>query len=335
MIHYIPKIFFHRFTYHVLFWLFFLLLFFTSSFSGVNRQIGWHEVSLLLFLWIGLMIPVYTNLFILIPRILYQGQFLLYTLSTLTVISSASSLIHFLLPLLFQQPYNNYFQSFAFVGFFVIMTSGLKLYRDGIQQQLDVHESQTKQLQAELNLLKSQINPHFLFNTLNNLYALTLEKSDNAPEVVLKLSEIMRYLLESSKKELTELSSECKFLANYIELEKLRLNKNAKIDFQIQGNIQNIKIPPVLFIPFIENCFKHGDTTNLIANIFLKVEPNELYFYVENNKPLLKNKKEKYSGIGINNIKRRLELLLMDNYTLDILDNENKFEVKLYLKLKR
>jgi len=330
---YLSKIFSHRWTFHALFWLFFLIVFFYSAISGTERPVDIHDIFLLIFLWIGLVIPVYVNLLILIPRLLYDSQYLLYTLSTLTVISSGASLIHFLMPLLFDYAPSHYLQSFTFIGFFVIMTSGLKLYRDGIEQQLFNKEMQTKQLQAELNLLKSQVNPHFLFNTLNNLYSLTLEKSDKAPEIVLKLAEIMRYLLDSSKTEITDLEKECHFLSNYLALEKIRLNDKAVIKFEVKGDIKGVKIPPMLLIPFVENCFKHGNIGNLHVYICVEVEENNLYFYAENNKSTTENAFIEKSGIGMENIHRRLDLLFEDSYSLEIEDKQGRFVVNLHIDM--
>ncbi len=188
---------------------------------------------------------------------------------------------------------------------------------------------------SELEALKNQLNPHFLFNTLNNLYVLTLEKSDDAPEVIDKLSEILDYILYGCNEKFVPLANEIKLLNNYIALEKLRYGKRLKINFEYEaGNEANIA--PLLLLTFLENAFKHGvrqETNKAFINIKLKVSNETIYFQIENTKPLLSSEtnNQKRISIGLPNIKKQLNILYPNNYVLELNDNEQKFSANLNL----
>ena len=224
-----------------------------------------------------------------------------------------------------------------------LLTAGVstivKITTDWAKQTRVQQELETRTMQTELNFLKSQINPHFLFNTLNSLYALTLKKSDEAPEVVIKLSEMMRYMLYECNEPLVPLSKEVSYIRNYLDLEKLR-HKNMDIKFEVEGIVSDIKIAPLIFIAFIENAFKHG-ASNAIAPGFVQIhifiENNEVNMYVENSKaekqPMMEHKRS--GGIGLVNVKRRLDILYPQKYHLDIYDNPNTYGVNLWMKLEQ
>jgi LytS/YehU family sensor histidine kinase len=209
----------------------------------------------------------------------------------------------------------------------IALVSAIKLTHDWIREKRKNDELQKIQLRTELDFLKSQIQPHFFFNTLNNLYALVIEKSPNAPDVVLKLSEIMQYVLYEVKESKISLLKEINYIYSYLELEKLRYG-NIKANLEITGDIDSIEIPPLLFLPFIENCFKHGAKNNdtIKVDIRFEIKHNFLFFTVENSFQNL-NKNSKKHGIGIENVKRRLQLLYKDNYTLDTTAQDTKFKV--------
>ncbi|AZQ64670.1 hypothetical protein EI427_20820 [Flammeovirga pectinis] len=179
-----------------------------------------------------------------------------------------------------------------------------------------VKSLKSEKSQAELQLLKSQINPHFFFNTLNNLYGLTVEKSDKAPEVVLLLSDMMRYTIYEGKEDVVPIQDEIKYLENYIELHRIRYQKNVQIHF-INSIISDYKIAPLLFIILLENAFKHGVET-LVENAFIFIEITEedgcINFSIENNydKVLIDTHQK---GIGLDNLKQRLELIYPNKYT--------------------
>jgi LytS/YehU family sensor histidine kinase len=233
---------------------------------------------------------------------------------------------------------NNFLQWTVDIIFVLIITTAIKFVRNGFQQKLQLHELKTKQLEAELNFLKSQINPHFLFNMLNNLYALSLDNSKKVPEVILKLSDLMRYMLKASSDKQVQLQDECTFLKNYLELEKLRLHNNCHVTSNFSGDLTGKIITPMLLIPFAENSFKHGSKNKAGAfyiHIELIVTNNRLLFRVENSKDeKTKNHEQKpISHVGLSNIKKRLELSYPDKHKLSINDNKYTYSVELELQL--
>jgi len=200
-------------------------------------------------------------------------------------------------------------------------------------------------LQSELKFLRSQINPHFLFNTLNSLYALTLKKSDLAPEMIISLSEIMRYMLYDCNETKVYLEKEIKFMENYIELERLRYGENVKIDFEVKGTIGRQKISPLLFTPFFENAFKHG-LGNRIGkgwiSVCFHVNDDLVNLAIENSIPpdgkdnSLSGKVTKgvdSGGIGLENVRRRLELLYPEDHSLTVRKEEDQFNISLTINL--
>lgn len=217
----------------------------------------------------------------------------------------------------------------------VAFVTAIKLMADWIYVRRRVENLQEMQLRTELDFLKTQIQPHFFFNTLNNLYALTLEKSDVAPSVVLKLSDIMQYVLYDASEPKIRLFDEIKYIQNYIDLERLRYGDNVEAEMEIIGNINDVKIPSLLFIPFIENCFKHGiqqDETFKLNVKFEVVNNKWLYFRVSNPfNPHLE--KKTIHGIGIKNVLRRLELLYKTNFTFETKTIEDNYIVTIKIPI--
>ncbi len=207
--------------------------------------------------------------------------------------------------------------------------------QERVQRSLELKqkELETKTLQSELSFLKSQINPHFLFNSLNSIYALTLKKSDLAPTLVLQLAEMMRYMLYESNEKTVSLEREIDYLHNYLALERSRYGDKVAIDFDHDiDRKNNYFIAPLLFITFLENSFKHGLSHQLAGGyvfVYLCVENNQLDFLVENSKTELKNERYFKGGIGLANVRRRLELLYKNNYHLEIEDLPDTYKVNL------
>ena len=217
----------------------------------------------------------------------------------------------------------------------VALVSTIKISADWIVEKKKIENLESLQLQTELKFLKAQIQPHFFFNTLNNLYALTLEKSKQAPEVVLKLSEIMEYILYDAKEPTVKLSTEIRYIKNYIDLEKLRYGNKVNVYIKTQGDVETPFIPPLLLLPFIENCFKHGAVENnkLTINIDFNIsEDDVLNFKIVNNFNSF-TKKIKTHGIGNNNIKRRLELLYKNNFKFTTEVDKQNYTVYLQIPL--
>jgi LytS/YehU family sensor histidine kinase len=234
-----------------------------------------------------------------------------------------------------QHQYTYYLFSFIIAGFSTIFY----IMREWARQLQEKQELDTRNIQTELNFLKSQINPHFLFNTLNSLYALTLKKSDDAPEIVIKLSEMMRYMLYECNEKKVPLRKEVDYIRNYLDLERLRHKKTA-IRLEVEGETSDLMIAPLIFIAFVENCFKHGISHHLsqsYVSIHIMIENQEVNFFVENNKAEklpMREAARKSGGIGIANVKRRLELMYPEgNYSLEVHDKANTYSVNLWIKL--
>jgi two-component system LytT family sensor kinase len=196
-------------------------------------------------------------------------------------------------------------------------------------------EMEAEKLSSDLAFLKSQINPHFLFNILNSICSLARKKSDNTENAIIKLSQIMRYMLQDSKDEKVGLDKEVEYLQNYIDLQRLRISSQVGIDYSIEGRPEEYQIEPLLLIPFVENAFKHGisyyEHSNISISLVLGVK--SLHFTVRN--PIVKNKDEKLepgSGIGLKNVTRRLELLYPGSHKLNILDDGCNYLVELNLQ---
>jgi len=194
----------------------------------------------------------------------------------------------------------------------------------------------TKILEAETMFLKSQMNPHFLFNTLNNIYSLSIAKSEKTAEAIHRLSEMLRYVLYESNEKFVSLEKEIKYIQSYIQLQLLKDEEIKSVNIEI-GNIEkNLKIAPMLLIPFIENSFKHSNIENIEKGwieINIKTISEQLIFSIENSIPEMTQSKDKTTGVGLKNTKRRLELLYPDRNMLNIIDSDKKFSVQLKIDL--
>jgi two-component system sensor histidine kinase AlgZ len=228
-------------------------------------------------------------------------------------------------------------QASATTLFIVIFVGMLRFAKDWFEFEARKKEVENERLTAELNFLKAQINPHFLFNTLNNLYYLAYSKSDNTTEVIAKLSQMMRYMIYESNHSEVLLSKELDYMQSYISLERLRLNNQIPIKFDVEGNPETLKIAPLILIPFLENAFKHGvsgNDPNAWVSLSIKLNGKECIYTVENSKIHSVNSDTgERSGIGLQNVKRRLELSYPGQYQLNINDQPNQFSIQLKLTL--
>ncbi len=209
------------------------------------------------------------------------------------------------------------------------MNLGIKLYFKSDQDAKEMQLLEKQNLEQQLEYLKYQINPHFFMNTLNNIHALVDINPEMAKSTILELSKLMRYVLYEGAKTLVPLQKDINFLRNYINLMKLRYTDKVKIDIDIQENIPDKSIPPMLLITFVENAFKHGVSykDNSFITIRLNCTDERLYFSCQNSKhPESTNEQ---GGVGLANVKKRLELLFGDNHHLDIHDEDNTYMVNL------
>lgn len=196
-------------------------------------------------------------------------------------------------------------------------------------------QAETQKVKAELKALKHQINPHFLFNILNDLYAQAITKSEGLPENIAKLSSIMRYVLSDAKIEKVPLEKDIEYLKSYIELQERRLTAKTRLSFEVTGDLEGKTIPPLLLINFIENAFKHGVSTEQESHITIRilVEAEWLKMEVSNDIPHWKPAEQPSGKIGLANTRKRLDLLYPGHYTLEILDQQVSYQVKLEMKL--
>lgn len=196
-------------------------------------------------------------------------------------------------------------------------------------------KAENERLSAQIASLKSQINPHFLFNTLNNIYATALDTSPLAADMVDKLSEMMRYTMRDTQQDFVLLEDEINYISNYIELQRLRLDKSVKLEYYSPENIPALQIAPMLLIPFIENAFKHGVNSEQKSHIKIELtmNKNELQLSVANNKVDIQHSISERSRLGIENTRHRLNLIYPSKHLLVINDTEKQFSVSLHINL--
>jgi sensor histidine kinase YesM len=213
-----------------------------------------------------------------------------------------------------------------------VISSGVKIIQQWFTAEQMKDLAEKEKLRTELSLLKSQVNPHFLFNTLNNIYAMAITQSENTADAVMKLAQIMRYILQDAEIELVPLQKDIEFLQHYIELQQFRLSDKVDIAFTITGSPSTLRIAPLLLIPFVENAFKYGVSARQKTRIAMdiRIEGNMVTLWVQNSKPANAAAISKdNTGIGINNTRRRLALLYPDKHDLQIIDQPDQYTVTL------
>ncbi|MFK7775618.1 MAG: sensor histidine kinase [Saprospiraceae bacterium] len=286
----------------------------------------------------------YANHYFLIPKLLKQRGVIYYGFGVAVTILLFYPPLGFLIswmpiaqaagehPTTFQNV--NQIMNYGGIPFIVMFLSiPIILINQWFQQNAEISNLEKEKSETELNFLKQQINPHFFFNTLNNLYALSITKDEQTPEVILQLSELMRYVIYKGKEESVKLKEEIKYIEDYIQLQQIRLHK--KLDFKFEKNISNheLRIPPLLFIVLVENAFKHGiepSEKDCFLHLSLTSDEHGLVFISKNS---FEEKPVGEKGIGLNNLKRRLELRFPDQHNLEMEETENTFETTLKISL--
>jgi hypothetical protein len=292
-----------------------------------------------------LLIFFYANYYVFIPQFYVPRKFFIFS-----AILIASFLITALVPeLLIVHHHPNVMSEHGAVGFrpprkmgllfflshrslnflMVLILSLLLKIRERLKQ------TETEKANAELSYLKAQINPHFLFNTLNSIYSLAIQKNDRTADAVVKLSDMMRYVLNDSNTNFVMLEKEINYITSYIELQRMRLASNVKLSYIHEGNIGEKKIAPLVLIPFIENAFKHGVNSEENSNIDIQILISDVHLKmsVKNNCVTTNNNTLNKSGLGIENTIARLKLLYPKNYTLNISEADKTFTVSLTLNI--
>jgi len=342
----------YKFIAHLIFWaVSFVLLSVLFHFYGEVYTINLFGKAAVINAFLAA--AVYVNLYILLPLFLKKKKYIFYLFWLIILLSSVSISLQliFIYPLqqfTAQSSEHNFFDPNLHSAYFftcllyVAFTTFLKLSKDWLSLQdlnMKLVLIEQQKLEAELKTLKGQLNPHFLFNSLNNIYSLALIKSDQVPSLILKLAYLMRHIIYESKDNFIALEKELEFVRNFIDLQKIRTSDSNLIQFEILGKPPVAKIAPLIFEPFIDNAFKHGlprsENSDFIKIIIDFTTENTLHFEISNSFEPHFNTNSSNSGIGLNNVKQRLQLLYTpDEYCLTINKDNHIFGVNLSLKLK-
>ncbi|MFP4090566.1 MAG: sensor histidine kinase [Cyclobacteriaceae bacterium] len=326
--------------FHILGWVIFVVLLFVLLRIPIDDP----DISVRVLLsTVPLVLLFYSNTSILIPRLLARKRVIPYIITVVAAVALVALVTLWIQKTLNREFYDehgwfrDYVISRAILHSLLILTvsGSLKMTKEWFRNERLKNEMEKEKMLSELAMLKSQINPHFLFNNLNSIYSLAIRKSEDAPRAIVMLSELMRYVLYDSSAEQIGLDKEVEHLQNYIDLQKIRLKDLEKVRFVTEGELESKKIEPMLLEPFVENAFKHGDIFRKEGSIciHLKVNGNDLHFSVKNTISLNGHVKDKHSGIGLKNIEKRLELLYPGSHQLKIDKNGSTFGIDLKLRL--
>ena len=301
------------------------------------------------FLYSLLLLFFYAHYYFLIPKLAEQKKYLLYALLLIAFSIAVIAFMHYFLKASFAPmqdrlpngpgrghgpphgPRLNVMKEiFQFLPPFLAAIF-LSFF---IRSRTNLREAQKAKLTGELDLLRSKIDPHFLFNSLNSIYALSLQNSEKMSDAVLHLSEMMRYVLYETKEEKVALEKELQYISSYIEMNRLRLSPNIELEFKLEGKGQGQEIAPMILIPFIENVFKHGlDTEKKIKiNIDIHYTPDQIELRTEN--PIATKNTVKGSGLGVDISLKRLKLIYGKHFTYKQRTEENKYYLQLTIQLK-
>jgi len=331
-----------RWVLHSAFWIF---TFFISVFGEMGEKEADNsltQISHMFLHFIGFATLSYFNLYVLIPKFFITRHYVRYSVFVvLAIILSAMVFQGVLHDTLFSEEHDhselyNYLHICFFTLVLATITTFFHFLRRWIKLQdveLKLQEKEKEHINAKLEMLKAQINPHFLFNSLNNIYSLTLDNSQKASQVVLKLSDLLSYVLYDASANKVALTKELNFINNYMQLEKSRFESSITMSLKISGNENNIVMAPLLFIPFIENAFKHGSsmgTETPFIHVRFSITDGEIIHMtcvnsIDDNTKATAIK----GGVGIENVRKRLNLIYPDQHTLEISENDHTFEVNL------
>ncbi|MBN2522889.1 MAG: histidine kinase [Bacteroidales bacterium] len=342
-----PILFRYRVLWHILFWIVCYLTY-TLIYGGYWGNYYKEEAWLNLLLFPVRIFVVYSMIYYLIPKFLLKRKYFLFFVTVLFHALFLGFGIWYTLYFFGSiEGYTNYkeypliyphkiFNSMLSNYTLPLSAAFVKLFKWWYLDQQYKKELEKEKLGAELKFLKAQIHPHFLFNTLNNLYALTLKRSKTSSDIVLRLSELLDYMLYQSNETEVQLDKELEIIKGYVELEKIRYNDRLDLHFRIEGDSSQKKIAPLILLPFVENSFKHGaskDPAKPKIKILIQIEDTCLKMDVVNNIPDSKKKENYYSeGLGLKNVRRRLELIYPDRHELTLRKQESEFLVQLIIQ---
>lgn len=331
---------------HTCFWLLYLILF---GLIWAKDSGDWQR-SLIFECWALLprITAVYLTIYWLLPSFLLQKKYAKFIVWFSLVLLITGHLLYGFTTFGYQLFYPAYqvlssgyqlyqiIHGIVLINATVIVAITIKVLKYWFQNQQKLQQSEHARVQSELNFLKNQVHPHFFFNTLNNLYGLDIEKSDETPQLILHLSWLMRYMLYETQTSLVPLSNEVTHLHHYIELEKIRYQEGFQVFFQVKGELKDQQLAPLLLLPFVENAFKHGLSEGIEdawINISLEATADMLTFQIKNSLPKLGVAQRRPSGLGLKNVQQRLHHLYAQAYTLEINNQEQIYTVLLKLPL--
>lgn len=330
------------FATHILIWILLLVIPYVSTdqvYSALDASSDKKYLLLCLALSSILIIVFYFNYLFLIPKYLLTKRYWLY-FALLFLVIVAVFLISGMI--FFSPDFKSETVPETEKIFPVIIVNSFLLWLLSIVSSIlwtgynRLKQTESEKLSAQIASLKSQINPHFLFNTLNNIYATAIDSSPKTADMVDKLSEMMRYSMKDSQQDFVLLEDEINYVSNFIELQKMRLDRSVKLEFNSPESIPSLRIAPMLLIPFVENAFKHGVNSEQKSHIKIEisVEKEQFQLNVTNNKVDVQKDISESSGLGIENTKHRLNLIYPSKHLLVINDTEKAFLVSLHINLK-
>lgn len=300
---------------------------------------------------ISLWLVVYTQLWLLIPKLLKPGRYVYYLLGFACSLWAGVMLNHLTFNYLADWIFPDYFfisyyknsELLQFMLVYGVASTLFKLSKswfDLRNKEKQINRLEREKLDAELQALRAQLDPHFLFNSLNNVYSLALDADEKVPTYLLRLSDNLRYMLYECQAREVPLEKELEYIQNYLELQRLKVGPEVRIDLEVKGKLDNKQVAPLLFIPFIENSFKHGLRGPVKAariDILLDCGEDSLFFRISNTISTARsdsgNQLPKVGGIGLENVRKRLELLYPGQHQLQIRPESDRFEVQLKLNL--
>lgn len=330
------------------------LVFWTISFMITLRAFAQtEELGIIDFIYSFLFhIPFVTvvsiNIYHLIPNILTKYGIWVYMLMVVVAAFGIAQSLYtiaytwisdLLFPNYFMVGSFNPFEIFGIMVVYLSISSMIEFSKSWFgrkETELQLAQLQEEKTFSELKALRAQINPHFLFNNLNTIYGEALKKSEKAPSMILKLSGILRYIVENMDKDIVPLSAEIEYLKEFINLQKERISNPERVTFSVHGKFENLTVAPLLLVNFVENAFKHGSTTeeNDQISFNLSVMNTTLTFRSVNTKSNSRNLEATSSGTGIQNVKKRLNLLYADRHNLEIKEDNHLYDVTLNLEMK-
>lgn len=334
----------NRIFLHILFWLFSYFIF--SQIFKISDEVTRIDYIFSGLFHVSLLFGVYINIMFLIPKLFSKKKYLIYFIALVATIllSIILNLITFdwLADIVFPDYYFvshfDFLEIGTFMVIYILITTLLKLSQSWFELQ-EVNKRITRiekeNIKSELNALKAQINPHFLFNSLNVIYSQAIKKSNKTPNAIIQLSDILRYVIYDSTKDKVSIETEIKLIEDYIELQKFRIDTTSHIKFEHKVQNENCKITPMLLLPLVENSFKHGikgELDHTFVNIKLEANINNILFEIENNKGIGETvESDGNSGIGIANIRQRLTLLYPNKHKFEIEETTTIFKVNMIL----